>query len=359
MDLALVIGLVGAWLVVVLLAVVVYQLFLQNGRMLLRLEDLEAEIAGAPGYSPVAAYVPFLPKGSAAPAFVLPDLNGNSRTLSEWRGRRVLLVFVEPNCSFSRTLVPYIAALADDVVEGRPSPVVVSTGAPEENRALFDEAGFSGPVLLQERREVATAYRVDGTPMSYLVEPDGTIGSELASGVQATMILAGDIARVSDATESQGPVRIETGMTPRDALPPGETAPVFRLPRLEGGELSLLEYRGRQVVIVFSDPNCEPCDKAAAWLDTHYRSHPELPIVMISRGGAEANNAKVEELGLGFPVVLQRHWEISREYGIFATPIAFLVDEWGVIATDVAVGPEAIRALVEQAMESQPAAFRP
>ena len=34
----------------------------------------------------------------------------------------------------------------------------------------------------------------------------------------------------------------------------GEGAPEFRLPRLDGGELSLEELRGRRVLLVFSDP---------------------------------------------------------------------------------------------------------
>jgi hypothetical protein len=46
------------------------------------------------------------------------------------------------------------------------------------------------------------------------------------------------------------------------------------------------------------------------------------------------------------PVVLQRQWEISREYGMFATPIAYLMDEQGMIAAEVAVGVEAVLALM-------------
>jgi hypothetical protein len=41
-------------------------------------------------------------------------------------------------------------------------------------------------------------------------------------------------------------------------------------------------------------------------------------------------------------VVLQKKWELSRKYGIFATPVAFLVGEDGVIKENVAVGSDAI-----------------
>ena len=348
MEPVLIAGLVGAWLAVVVLGLVAYQLILQNGRNLLRLEDLELRLAEIDEPDALRDNVKVLEQGVPAPPIQLPDLNGTMRTLSEWRGRRVLLVFADPACGFSRTLAPYLAGLQADVVPGRPVPVVISTGDREENRRLFDGAGFTGSVLLQSDREIAEAYRVDGTPMSYLIEADGTVASRLAAGVQATLILAGEIATVADATTTAG-VIVAPGKPVAKSLTAGDTAPVFRLPALDGGDLSLLEYRGRQVLVVFSDPEGAPCDDVARDLETHYRKQPYLPIVMISRGDVQTNRAKAQALGLSFPVVLQRHWEISRDYGMFATPVAFLVDEWGVIATDVAVGQKEIRALLGQA----------
>ena len=46
-----------------------------------------------------------------------------------------------------------------------------------------------------------------------------------------------------------------------------------------------------------------------------------------------------------FPVVLQEQWKLSREYAKFATPIAYLIDEEGRIAADIALGADAILAL--------------
>jgi len=70
---------------------------------------------------------------------------------------------------------------------------------------------------------------------------------------------------------------------------------------------------------------------------------------MISKGEPKENRVKVKEHGLTFPIVLQQQWEISRKYALFATPIAYLIDGNGTIVKDVAVGTEAILALlVEQ-----------
>jgi len=70
---------------------------------------------------------------------------------------------------------------------------------------------------------------------------------------------------------------------------------------------------------------------------------------MISRGEPKENRAKVKEHELTFPVVLQQQWEISRRYAMFATPIAYFLDEQGVIAHDVAVGIDAIFELMRGA----------
>src|SRR5439155_16378994 len=95
-------------------------------------------------------------------------------------------------------------------------------------------------------------------------------------------------------------------------------------------------------------PGCGPCNQLAPQLERAYRTGLGGHVLMISRGSAEANRAKVAEYGLSFPVVLQRHWEISRAYGMFATPIGYLIDEHGVVAADVAEGAEAILALARR-----------
>src|SRR6266568_423307 len=138
----------------------------------------------------------------------------------------------------------------------------------------------------------------------------------------------------------------------RDGLRAGTSAPSFRLPRLDGGELSLEELRGKRVLLVFSDLHCGPCQVLAPHLGKFHREHADISVVMISRGEPKENRAKVKEDGLTFLVVLQQRWEISRLYAMFATPIAYLIDERGVVANDVAAGVEPILALMADAQQS-------
>jgi peroxiredoxin len=155
----------------------------------------------------------------------------------------------------------------------------------------------------------------------------------------------------------------------RNGLKAGTPAPDFRLPRLDGkSELGLGDLRGRRVLLVFSSPGCGPCNALAPELEKFYRANrrassplpsppaeeresadcPGAPVevVMISKGEPKENRAKVKEHGLTFPIVLQQQWEISRRYAMFATPIAYLIDETGIIEHDVAIGTEAIERLL-------------
>ena len=139
----------------------------------------------------------------------------------------------------------------------------------------------------------------------------------------------------------------------RSGLKAGVTAPDFRLPRIDQGELSLSDFRGERVLLVFSDPHCGPCDELAPQLQAVHLQRPELQVLVVSRRDVEANRAKAIALGLTFPIVLQKQWEVSLKYAMFATPIGYLIDEQGILVSDVAVGVGPILALAgEGAHES-------
>jgi peroxiredoxin len=362
--------LAGSWLA--------WQLLRQNGRMLLRLEALEERLNELEfGDVDVAQG---LPVGSQAPAFELPDLAGERKSIEMYRGQPVLLIFFNPACGFCGEMTPKLAALTRpaDTISHRmgggkggsvPLPLILTTGSAEENRQFFAEHNIHCPVLLQEDGEVAKAYDANGTPSGYLISAEGKIASELAMGAEALLALAVGKSEVrslkselernlysraggnGDGRESRFSSRsVERSKIKRDGLKAGTVAPEFHLPLLDGrGELSLVEFRGRRVLLVFSSPGCGPCNTLAPELEKFHHEHSELEVVMISKGEPQENRVKVKEHGLTFPVVLQQQWEISRHYAMFATPIAYLIDEKGIIAREVAVGKESIMDLMASA----------
>jgi peroxiredoxin len=290
-----------------------------------------------------------------APDFELPDLAGTRHTLSEFRGRDVLLMFFNPKCGFCTKMASDLAALPAEGGNGRAVPVVVTTGDADENRKLVEEHGIRCTVLLQKEMEVASKFRAQGTPMGYRLDAEGRIASPLVAGAEPLLQLAAKPfsapagrAASSKSKHIEPDPSLARSRINRSGLKAGTAAPEFTLPRIDGGDLSLANLRGERVLLIFTDPDCGPCDELAPRLQELHITRPDLRVVVISRRDADATRAKAESLGLTYPIVLQKQWEISLKYGMFATPIGYLIDEQGTVLKDVAVGVAPILALADE-----------
>ena len=140
-------------------------------------------------------------------------------------------------------------------------------------------------------------------------------------------------------------------------LPLGSPAPAFRLSGLHGETMTLdaLRSAGKPVMLLFSDPNCGPCNALMPQLGRWQREHAgQLTIAMLSRGDVDANKKKVAEHGVS-TTLLQENREVAEQYKAPATPSAVLVTADGHIGSYVAAGSVAITALLEQTVSGQPA----
>jgi peroxiredoxin len=337
----------------VLLAGVVYQLFQQQGRMLVQLETIEQmipEIADAAGHQGGSRRG--IPVAMSLPPFELPDLDGQLVSSEDLNGKRVLLVNWSTTCGFCDAIIEDLAKLQDRLSQRGVDVVLVSRGDPEENRRFVEERGLRCRILLQAGRNGGiAAFAGIGTPAAYLIDEHGRVAKPMALGADEVPSLAREAAGRHLKLSTERP--LAESRIQRDGLPVGTPAPDFSLPAVTGGTVSLDQFRGSPTLLVFSDPECGPCEVVAhdlaRWHSAHADDDPA--VVMISRGGVDVNRRKVEEHGIAFPVVIQPKWKVSREYGIFATPVGFLVDRNGVIARDVARGPDEIMALARDALD--------
>src|SRR6267143_2362074 len=124
MNAFLIIGIVLAWVAILIGGWLGWQLLRQNGRLLLRIEALEERLNGfefgEEDDDPAKRFRnrslarsrikrDGLKAGTPAPEFRLPRLDGRGElALSELRGRRVLLVFSSPHCGPCNTLAPQL-----------------------------------------------------------------------------------------------------------------------------------------------------------------------------------------------------------------------------------------------------------
>lgn len=196
--------LIGVLLVLAVLSGwVVFGLLRQQGRLMLRIDNLELRIEAA-GIGPAVSAAPTsmgLPLGQPAPGFALPQLDGGQLSLDALRatGKPLVLVFSDPQCGPCTALLPQLAAWQRQYLQDL-TLVLVSRGAIDDNRAKIGSLRIN-TVVLQADREVAHAYLAQVTPSAVRIERDGTIGSALALGeldIAALVQETADISRSAD-----------------------------------------------------------------------------------------------------------------------------------------------------------------
>jgi peroxiredoxin len=352
----LVAGLTLQVLTFVALTFFLYQLIRQQGRILLRLDALDGAQKSEASASHLSLRSRGFDIGATVVDFELPDVTGQKLSLSHFRGRQILLIYWSAECGFCEMTAADLAAMQADLRQNKIQLVLIAYGDAEANRTLAAGTGLNCPILLlngssTQTTIAANVFEYCGTPSAYLLDEQGRVAGPLAGGMDEVL----DLAR--EATAKRHTIRklpLAASRIERQGLKKGAVAPSFRLPDISGEIVSLDQFRGRIVLLVFTDPQCGPCDELAPELVQLHRKQRDkgLTIIMVGRGQAEQNRTKAMHYGIEFPVVLQERWKLSREYGIFDTPVAFLIDRNGIIMRGVAKGPDQIIALAHDGLAS-------
>jgi thiol-disulfide isomerase/thioredoxin/uncharacterized membrane protein YphA (DoxX/SURF4 family) len=135
-------------------------------------------------------------------------------------------------------------------------------------------------------------------------------------------------------------------------LPPGTRAPSFELNQVgaERSGLSALLSRGRDALLVFTNPNCGPCQALLPDLASWQRDHADtITVALVSEGSVAENESKITRHGIE-RVLVQEKREVAEAYQAYGTPAAVVVGSDGSIASFVAPGADAIRKLLRAAL---------
>lgn len=321
---------------VVVLAIqswLIFHLFSQHGRLLIRIDNLEASLiaSGFPVQSAGTESPTGLPLGSPAPPFELPLLSGEGATLAGLcdLGQPVVLIFSEPHCNPCNALLPDIASWNRDYAD-KLTLALISRGTIEDNNAKLGRFGLTH-VLLQKDREVAEQFLAKGTPSAVLINSDGSISSSLAIGAQSiTRLVANAIAL---RPPSSGAQNLRNGA---HKLQIGQAAPSFKLSALNGGFVELDDFKGRDTLLLFWNPKCGFCGKMLPDIKALELNKEKTspPILVISTDDVQANRAML----LQSTVLLDRSFSVGTSFGVSGTPSAILVDANGKIASPIVVG---------------------
>lgn len=115
--------------------------------------------------------------------FTTTLLNGDSVKLSDYKGKVVLLNFWATWCGPCVGELPAFEKLdkeyGDDVVI-----LAVNIGEDKDSVSKFaKENGYTFPIGLDEKQDIATAYQIYSIPATYIIDKDGNV-AEISTGAQ-------------------------------------------------------------------------------------------------------------------------------------------------------------------------------
>jgi thiol-disulfide isomerase/thioredoxin/uncharacterized membrane protein YphA (DoxX/SURF4 family) len=315
----------------------------QNGRLLLRIDELEARLDASGAPMPAVPHRG-LPIGEQAPRFTLRGLYGETVTLEALTAadKPVLLLFTDPNCGPCNTLLPQIASWQHEHADAL-SIAVLTRGSAEDNRAKVREHGIAS-VWIDDGLEVYNAYKGAGTPGAVLIDAAGHIGSPVVGGVDAIARLVNEATGAPIVPVVQVPGGIpQPAPPPRPAVPAiGAAAPELELEGL-GGEPLTLSASDRDTLVLFWNPGCGFCQRMLDDVRAFEQSPPAGgPRLLLISTGAVADN---EAMGLSSEIALDQSFAAGQAFGTSGTPSAILVDREGRIASRLAVGAPDVMAL--------------
>jgi len=117
-------------------------------------------------------------KGKDAPDFTLTDVDGNTVTLSELKGKVVFLDFWATWCPPCRESLPHTQALSQHEMAKSGDLVVLAVNAREEVdkvKKFMQDNSYSFRVVLDTNGEVLNRYKVQGIPTFVLIDRGGKV----------------------------------------------------------------------------------------------------------------------------------------------------------------------------------------
>ena len=142
--------------------------------------------------------------GMPAEDFRLADLEGKSQSLSQYRGKIVLVNFWATWCKPCTTEMPAMQAMYDKLRDK--SFVVLAVNELEDDakvREHIKQYGHTFPVLMDRDNKVANQFGVFGLPVSVFIDKEGRVQEYIKGGLLTEQKIEDTVARI----QKQEPVK--------------------------------------------------------------------------------------------------------------------------------------------------------
>jgi peroxiredoxin len=116
--------------------------------------------------------------GSAAPAFSLQDTAGKTQSLADYKGKIVVLEWINPDCPFVQRhyKLKTMTSLADKNKDVTWLAIATgNTADADKLKSFADKNGITYPILLDSDSAVAKAYGAKTTPHMFIIDKEGKL----------------------------------------------------------------------------------------------------------------------------------------------------------------------------------------
>ena len=139
----------------------------------------QVKIEGVGGGSPVSGQLGNLREGSEAPDFSAADLTGRPVVLSEFRGRKVVVLdFWATWCGPCLLAMPGLQEVHEEFGGRGVEILTVNLGEdPEVIQGFLDENGYTFPVVADQDFAIGGLFGVGGIPAQVVVDREGLVQS--------------------------------------------------------------------------------------------------------------------------------------------------------------------------------------
>lgn len=135
--------------------------------------------------------------GTTAEDFRLADLDGKQQSLSQYRGKVVLVNFWATWCKPCTTEMPAMQAIYDRLRDK--GFVVLAVNELEDEAKVRDhiqQHGHTFPVLMDRDNKVANQFGVFGLPVSVFIDEKGVVQEYIKGGLLTEQVILDTVARI-------------------------------------------------------------------------------------------------------------------------------------------------------------------
>jgi len=136
--------------------------------------------------------------GKPAPEFQLNTLNGQSVSLSDLKGRPVLINFWATWCGPCRMEMPFLQQIYDEWQGKGLVLLAINIGeSPSQIAEFMQSQWLSLPVLLDGEGNIAVMYNVRAIPITFFIDRDGIIQDVKVGAFQSKAEIESSLSRLA------------------------------------------------------------------------------------------------------------------------------------------------------------------